>query len=93
MAAVSPVNPHPQHTMTPTLRFKPGQIAYVRPATPNYCVRLVEPIMRVAANGIVFPCWLVCDETGRTYERMRLELSSRPVSIIRGVSRPMKVPE
>ena len=80
----------PMPTMTPTLRFKPGDIAYVRPATPNYCVRLIEPIMRVAGNGIVFPCWLVCDETGRTYERMQIELSSRPVSIIRGVSRLMQ---
>ena len=75
---------------TPTLRFKPGQIAYVRPATSNYCVRLVEPIMRVAANGIVFPTWLTCDDTGNTHEIMQIELSSRPVSIVRGVSRLMK---
>jgi hypothetical protein len=46
--------------------------------------------MRVAANGIVFPCWLVSDDTGRVYEKMQLELSSRPVSIVRGAARLMK---
>jgi len=74
----------------PTLRFSPGQIAFVRPCTPSYCVTLIEPIMRVAANGIVFPCWLVSDDTGRVYEKMQLELSSRPVSIVRGAARLMK---
>lgn len=79
--------------MAPALRFTPGDIAYVRPATPNYRVKLIEPIMRVATNGIVFPCWLVSDDTGRTSEKMQLELSSRPVSIVRGAARLMKVPE
>lgn len=76
--------------MPPTLRFNPGDIAYVRPATPNYRVTLIESTMRIAENGIVFPCWLVSDDTGRTSERMQLELSSRPVSIIRGAARLMK---
>ena len=76
--------------MTPTLRFTPGDIAYVRPATPNYRVKLIEPIMRVAENGVVFPCWLVSDDTGRVYEKLQLELSARPVSIVRGTARLMQ---
>jgi hypothetical protein len=76
--------------MTPTLRFNPGDIAFVRPATPDYRVTLIEPITRVAANGIVFPCWLVSDDTGRVFEKMQIELSSRPVSIVRGAARLMQ---
>lgn len=74
----------------PKLRFSPGQIAFIRPCTPCYRVTLIEPIMRVAENGIVFPCWLVSDDAGRVWEEMQLELSSHPVSIIRGAARLMK---
>jgi hypothetical protein len=75
---------------SPTLRFAPGDTAYVRPATIDYRVKVIESIMRVAENGVVFPCWLVSDETGRVYEKMQLELSARPVSIVRGTARLMK---
>jgi hypothetical protein len=76
--------------MAPTLCFNPGDIAFMRPATPDYRVKLIEPIMRVAGNGIIFPCWLVSDDTGRVFEKMQIELSSRPVSIVRGAARLMK---
>jgi hypothetical protein len=76
--------------MLPNLRFKPGDTAFVRPATPNYRVKLIESIMRVAENGIIFPCWLVSDDTGRVFEKMQIELSSRPVSIVRGAARLMQ---
>jgi hypothetical protein len=76
--------------MLPPLRFNPGDIAYVRPASTRYRVKLIESTMRVAENGIVFPCWTVIDDAGHTHEKMQLELSSRPVSIVRGVHRLMK---
>jgi hypothetical protein len=76
--------------MPPTLRFNPGDTAFVRPATPDCRVKLIESIMRVAGNGAVFPCWLVSDDTGRVFEKMQIELSSRPVSIVRGAARLMQ---
>jgi hypothetical protein len=76
--------------MLPKLRFSPGDTAFVRPATPDYRVKLIESIMRVAENGVVFPCWLVSDDTGRVFEKMQIELSSRPVSIVRGAARLMQ---
>jgi hypothetical protein len=76
--------------MPPTFRFNPGQNAYVRPCTSNYRVTLIKSTMRVAENGVAFPCWLVSDDTGRVSEKMQLELSSRPVSIVRGAARLAK---
>jgi hypothetical protein len=72
--------PKPEHPW----RFSAGDIAYVKPATVDYRVKLIEPITRVAENGIVFPCWLVVDDGGRSHEVLQLELSSKPVAIDRG---------
>jgi hypothetical protein len=72
--------PKPEHPW----RFSPGDIAYVRPCLPQYRVKLIEPITRVAKNGILFPCWLVVDDAGKAHEVLQLELSSKPVSIEKG---------
>jgi hypothetical protein len=65
-------------------RFSSGDIAYVRPCLPQYRVKVIEPISRVTEGGIVFPCWLVVDDAGKSHEVLQLELSSRPVSIEKG---------
>jgi hypothetical protein len=73
-------------------RFAPGDIAYVKPALPHYRVKLIEPITRITEGGIVFPCWLVIDDAGKSHEVLQIELSSRPVSIDKGRVTLLKAP-
>jgi hypothetical protein len=65
-------------------RFQPGDIAYVRPATADCRVKIIEPITRLTETGIAFPCWLVIDDAGKSHEVLQIELSSRPISIEKG---------
>ena len=76
----TPPHPIPNHRW----RFQPGDTAYVRPATSDYKVKVIEPITRLTETGIAFPCWLVVDDAGRSREVLQIELSSRPISIEKG---------
>jgi hypothetical protein len=67
----------------PPWRFEVGDIAYVRPALPQYRVKLIEPI-RLATDAGIVPCWLVVDDAGKSHQVLQIELSGRPVSIEKG---------
>jgi hypothetical protein len=60
-------------------RFTAGQTAYVRPATPDYKVTLIEQVPHTdPKSNIMCPHWAVRDIAGDEYIVSQLELSSRP---------------
>jgi hypothetical protein len=64
----------------PPWRFAPGDVAYVRPCTPDRKVTLIREVP-FAPQGFVSPHWVVRNAAGDECTVAQIELSSRPCSL------------
>lgn len=66
-------------------RFRPAELAYVRPCTSDRRVTLIERRPHTdPKTNIMCPHWLVLDEHGDHHIVSQIELSSRPTVMQNG---------